>query len=278
MLDLYKISGIVGSAVKAVEEKYGSDLDGIESATIPELLKLKGVGNLSAAAIFRFYHTSAFDYAMWWHSEHKPARWKKSKDDIFQSYLGDRITTILHRNRLISSFREILHKTRKELVGLSADGYRGRARHRPVTIKLSEREAAKIYSFFHDTAAEFYSESWKGKPRQKESAEYIPHHSDEELNRTLELLLGGEVADWKEKVTEEKVFREITHFYRYILGQENQHKRVPINTQIIFEHFIDFRNIFDSVELENKFYRDRNIGDILRDKKYEEIINRFRES
>jgi len=282
MVDLHKITGIMGQAVDALYDCYGQRLERIEQANISDLKRLKGVGDLSAKCTYAFFHEPA--YEIWYNQNIREPYNKKSDFEVIKKTLGKRIGEILENNfrrtaEPIGMIKGLSIEELKELwTTIRQDTLFKRGRD--VKIKISPREAEKIHAYFHSTGYEFHSRAKEGITRQKKIPEYHPSFSEKALNKTLSLILERKIENWRKTIENLDVFREFIHFERFMLYY-NQNNRLDKVTTKLPRMFIDFRNFafktFDpNSSLETRFYRDRTKKDIMSDSKYKNILKKFR--
>ena len=274
MIDLYKVTGIVGQAVDTLYEHYGADLEGIQQATISELKSLKGVGDHSARCAYTFFHEPA--YEIWYD---RNVRQIKRGDFGVLSILGKKINEILtDKFNTIEPIKDLsiekLEKLETIVVKRTREGWRN------VNIKLSPREAKKIYDYFHLTGYEFHSRPKEVRTRQEKVPEYHPLFSDEILNNTLTIILERKVKDWRKTIEDLNVFKEVIHLERFTLYHNQTNKPNEVTTQlpkILVDLDSFYHEMFDPLcKVENELYRDRTREDITNDTKYKGILDKLR--
>lgn len=279
---LYKIKGIMGPAADALYRQYGPDLSRIHQTTIPELKKLKGIGDLSAKCIYAFFHVPAYEF---WYNQNVRPQWnRKDGLEIIKEVLGTRIGEIIEANSSFGNIEPIRDLSLEELESLKLEEPEGGKLK-----KISLREAQKIHNYFHLTGYEFHSRP-KAIKRIKSSAKKgiavrSPEFSDDILNRTLGIILGKEVDCWRKEIEDSSNYRRFIHFERFVLyyNQRQRPEFRPDETTIQLPRiFIDIRNhAYETIDynnaIENEHYRDKSIEDIVNDPDHNKILKKFRD-
>jgi hypothetical protein len=150
--DLYKVRGIMGQAADALYRHYGPDLEGIQQASVSDLKRLKGVGDLSARCTHAFFHEPAYEF--WYNENYRQDKWDDFR--VLRGVFGGRITDILRANFQEADPVKILSVEGLQELGATSRQYGSVIRN--VNITMSLREAQRVYDYFHLKACEFRSE------------------------------------------------------------------------------------------------------------------------